>query len=558
MSDILLSQGASTIAQLIVQHFANTGACIIDLPAAGPSLDVCGSIEIRIQEEWKDFVDHHTKPEAICITPTRPHPSPADWNPPKIEHPEPTRPPSFPLRFPHPHPSPDVVQPENDEGGGLSPWLSNHWPAAPGCSNSWPPRPRPPPSTPARPSWELPSFPPRPLLPPSSPPLQPPQPVQAATSSITFITATGTTGTTRTTTHTITTFVLPSQPPLPTRPALPPSPSPLAHPGGLGGNGGNSGDDGREGFVTPGYIVRPPGGDGGNGGKGGNGGSGSLPLPPLPTRPVFSPPPVLPTRPISQPNNTEPPQTFKVSSSPLPPPSSVFHGPSHLPPFSLPPVPAPTQSSIPVVAHPQAPTHSFDLPPPRPTLPHAHVSSPPLPVAPPLPPFCESTYTSIDVSEISGVNPHTYDNYLNLLGVAKPGHDLSLRGGVFGGGGKNRNNIAEVKSTHMHQYRVRCGLSLPPGPGPVFPSIPGGREHTITVPNGHRGCLESCEREAIASADDGALDECLGVAFRAKLEGIDGEGVCKFWAGDRNEHHFLPVESLPNGGGGGRWQIIYM
>jgi hypothetical protein len=132
--------------------------------------------------------------------------------------------------------------------------------------------------------------------------------------------------------------------------------------------------------------------------------------------------------------------------------------------------------------------------------------------------------------------------------VSLPGIDL--KGGGF--------HAAQVKKTLVHHYRVRCGVALPHGHGPVFPSFRGGREHTITVHNGHRGCLEACERAAIASADDGALDECLGVAFRVRLEGLDGEGECKFWAGDRNEHHFLPVESLPHGGGDGRWQIIYM
>lgn len=114
----------------------------------------------------------------------------------------------------------------------------------------------------------------------------------------------------------------------------------------------------------------------------------------------------------------------------------------------------------------------------------------------------------------------------------------------------------------VHQYRVRCDVKLPDGPAaPRFP----GEEHTRKVSDGHRGCLEACEREAIGRAKArGQLSECLGVAYRGLFGpgadgGWEGEGECRFWCGDVLEHELLPVHALPGAGEEeGRWQMFYM
>jgi hypothetical protein len=168
------------------------------------------------------------------------------------------------------------------------------------------------------------------------------------------------------------------------------------------------------------------------------------------------------------------------------------------------------------------------------------------------------------VSEIQGVDPLSYALYLNLLGIELT-LDLSSVGGLVGGllngllgvGGNHRDDhkAAQTKETLVHQYRVRCGVSLPPS-GPVFPGFSGGEEHSSTVPDGHQGCLETCEREAITHANSGLLKECLGVAYRANVEGVDAAGECRYWVGDKKEHEFLPVDSLPSNGD--QWEVVYV
>lgn len=178
------------------------------------------------------------------------------------------------------------------------------------------------------------------------------------------------------------------------------------------------------------------------------------------------------------------------------------------------------------------------------------------------------------------MNPHSYGQYLSLLGHHQgssyhrwgfPDDDpIGLGAGAAARGGRKK-----TKKGLVHQYRVRCGVELPSGPAPTFPGFEeGGREEEEEeerergrgriVAGGRRGCLETCEREAIARAETGSLSECLGVAFRelgldASGPGPGGRGECRFWYGDGREHEFLPVHELPSAKGeGDRWQVLYM
>ncbi|KAI1324798.1 hypothetical protein F5Y16DRAFT_423533 [Xylariaceae sp. FL0255] len=237
---------------------------------------------------------------------------------------------------------------------------------------------------------------------------------------------------------------------------------------------------------------------------------------------------------------TEGPGYPYVSASPSPTPGL----PTFLPPAGNGPVPVATYNPIPLPGRPS----SAPSPSPMNTVPS----------------FCESSYTSIDVSQISGINQNTYDSYLNLLGLGSLVE--GLLGGLLGGGGGNAQSSTEAHSKLVHKYRVLCGVGMPQGSGPTFPGF-GGQEHDITVQGGHESCLAECERTAIEQADQGILSECLGIAYQASVEGDDdGEGQCRLWCGDEDEHEFLPVDSLPrddtsdgsNNSQGGRWQVVYM
>ncbi|TGJ84522.1 hypothetical protein E0Z10_g4244 [Xylaria hypoxylon] len=232
--------------------------------------------------------------------------------------------------------------------------------------------------------------------------------------------------------------------------------------------------------------------------------------------------------------------TVKMSSSsPLPPPPTASNPPKSSP--------KPDITTFPVRPQPPRPT-----PPPAPT-----------PIDPGV---CDSTYTTVDVSELTGLDPHFLEKYLGLLGLGGLLDGLlgGLLSGILGSGGLAGNS---EKEKLVHQYRVLCDVALPDGPAPSFPDYKGGEEHTKTVQGGHRECLETCERQVINMAGQNLLRECLGVAYRPKAGAAGEEGECRYWCGEHKEHEFLPVDSLPSksreGKGKGkekpgRWQVIYM
>ncbi|KAI0534687.1 hypothetical protein GGR58DRAFT_45799 [Xylaria digitata] len=246
----------------------------------------------------------------------------------------------------------------------------------------------------------------------------------------------------------------------------------------------------------------------------------------------------------TRPSETESSTIVKVpSSSSVPPPPIASD-----PPRPLPPPPKPDITTFPV--RPQQT--------PRPTPPPAPIADDPS--------VCDSTYTNIDVSELTGLDPHFFEKYLGLLGLGGLLDGLlnGLLGGLLGGGGLLGKS---EKEKLVHQYRVLCDVALPEGPAPSFPGYKGGEEHTQTVQGGHRECLETCERQVIEMAGQHLLRDCLGVAYRSKAGSTTGEGECRYWSGDHKEHEFLPIDSLPSTsrkgkekekGKPGRWQVIYM
>ncbi|KAI0809913.1 hypothetical protein GGR55DRAFT_145175 [Xylaria sp. FL0064] len=238
--------------------------------------------------------------------------------------------------------------------------------------------------------------------------------------------------------------------------------------------------------------------------------------------------------------------TKVITTSPLPPPRPSHHHDS-------PPPPPPTRTS------------TVTVPPQQPTRP----ANPPAPTPTPADPICNATYTRVDVSSLTGLDPHFFEKYLGLLGL---GHlldeILEMPEEILGGLTAGRREREEL----VHEFRVRCDVDMPEDPFPAF------EEHRGNVTGGHRECLENCERQVIHMAGEiGVMRECLGVAYRDRhpLEGGDGvekggwegEGECRYWSGGENE--FLPVDSLPPAndkgitvaqgkGRGGRWQVIYM
>ncbi|KAI0108918.1 hypothetical protein GGR51DRAFT_570169 [Nemania sp. FL0031] len=566
---------AEMIAQLVVRHISSTGACVIDLPAAAPALDMCTSIEIRIHEQ--DVVERH--PDSICITPSRP--VTVGQDPPRAKH---------PLANSPGHPG--------GGGGEHSPWWTTGWPrgpepgekgpdSGPGPGSGHPGKPGGGPGRPGAPwghgghggpggpwdhgghggggggghEWMPPKhgspgghgghgdggggggdhewMPPEHGGPPKH--LPPPGP-------------------------------MPMKEEPPARPDPPTQPNPPARPDGPRPAPGRS-------PLQPAAVPPDKGGDG----SGSPPGSSPSPSPP----PDSAPPPPPPPPPPAQPTEPEPPGFIKVSTSlPPPPPASTLQSTSSSTPDST-PTPTPTQTPTQTPSPP--PERSQEPPPPDP--PQASASPPPPPPSrpaspPPSPPapapgFCASAYATIDVSELSGVNPHSYGQYLSLLGHNNigpgipggahpdiPGHPHHPHHPHHQDGGSGI-TLAQGKKALVHQYRVRCGVEMPNGPDPVFPGFGGGKEHARTVTDGHRGCLETCEREAIAMATQGLLTECLGAAYREIIgvlggsgngdEGGGGKGECRFWYGDGMEHEFLPVHSLRDAHlDVNRWQILYM
>ncbi|KAI1131819.1 hypothetical protein F5Y10DRAFT_285309 [Nemania abortiva] len=553
---------AQAIAQLVVRHIGATGACVIDLPAAAPALDMCTSIEIRVPEQ-QHVIERHT--DSICIRPSTP--MAVDQGPPRAERPPPAHPP-----------------PPANPGNGChchdSPWRTSVWPMGPGPGDrggpgghgggggghEWmPPGHGGPPAGGGGggQGWMPPEhgghggggghgwMPPGHGGPPKEHPPPAPAPIKEEP---------------------------PTRPDPPARPDGP-RPAPGRSP------------------LQPATIPDDKGGDDGSGDPGGP----PSPLLPSPT-PLALPP--------AQSSDPEPPGFVKVSTSlPPPPPTSTLQStlnstptpsstsistltsvstltstptptPSLPPPepSPIPPPERPVEPSDPEPPAPDPPPASMPPPdpaPPPPPPPPSRPSSPPPSPPAPAPAVCESAYATIDVSELSGVNPHSYGQYLSLLGhhhhdsdgmprkmprpnVAKHKHHGHENRGI---------TLVQGKKDLVHQYRVRCGVQLPNGPQPVFPGFGGGEEHSRVVNDGHWGCLETCEREAIAMAAQGLLTECLGVAYRDLVGDVlgavsgngEGNGECRFWYGDGREAEFLPVHSLPNAGADAdRWQILYM
>ncbi|KAI0975460.1 hypothetical protein F4678DRAFT_326352 [Xylaria arbuscula] len=213
------------------------------------------------------------------------------------------------------------------------------------------------------------------------------------------------------------------------------------------------------------------------------------------------------------------------------------------------------------------PPSTFTKPTPTPTPPERpqqpprpSQSQPPAPT--PTPTDCEPGYTSIDISTLTGLDPHFFEKYISLLGIGHILDDVvnSVSNTLDGLGLSQWRQSSGAGDELIHEFRVRCDVDIPDGPAPVFPpQFEEHREQIIVMGHGHRDCLEMCERQAIDMAGTGVLKECIGAAYR----GAGDRGECRFWWGEHDEHSFLPVDSLPasgNGGrnGGGRWQIIYM
>ncbi|KAI1345788.1 hypothetical protein F5Y01DRAFT_322769 [Xylaria sp. FL0043] len=252
--------------------------------------------------------------------------------------------------------------------------------------------------------------------------------------------------------------------------------------------------------------------------------------------------------------------TKVITTSPLPPSRPSHH---HDPP----PPPATRTSTVTVPQRPHEPTRPANPPAPTPT---------------PADPICNATYTRVDVSSLTGLDPHFFEKYLGLLGLGHlvdeilddAGHILEMPEELLGGLTQQQHGREEL----VHEFRVRCDVDIPEDPFPEF------EEHRGNVTGGHRECLENCERQVIHMAGEiGVMRECLGVAYRDRhtLEGRRdggnwdwegegegvGEGECRYWSGGENE--FLPVDSLTPAkdkgitvaqgrGRGGRWQVIYM
>ncbi|KAI1360777.1 hypothetical protein F5Y08DRAFT_348469 [Xylaria arbuscula] len=204
------------------------------------------------------------------------------------------------------------------------------------------------------------------------------------------------------------------------------------------------------------------------------------------------------------------------------------------------------------------------------TFPTRPMPSAPAPLAPEI---CNTTYTSIDISELKDLDPGYFSRYLDMLGLGHLLDDImeevtGLLGNLRGKGAKGKigpfggKNAAEKKKL-VHEFRVRCDVAMPEGPQPVWPQWEEDR-HETKDGGGERRCLETCERQVIKMAGMGLLQECIGVAYREKPGAKSGVGECRTWRADEERHDFLPVDELPSAPGKGRprddggWQVIYM
>ncbi|KAI1297074.1 hypothetical protein F5Y03DRAFT_283962 [Xylaria venustula] len=166
--------------------------------------------------------------------------------------------------------------------------------------------------------------------------------------------------------------------------------------------------------------------------------------------------------------------------------------------------------------------------PPRPSQTPSQ-SQPPAPT--PTPTECESGYTSIDLSTLTGLDPHFFEKYISLLGLGHILDDVvnSVSNTLDGLGLSQWRQSGTDPEELIHEFRVRCDVDIPEGPTPVFPpEFEEHREQIIVMGHGHRDCLEMCERQVIDMAGTGVFKECIGAAYRGGERGRDGKGECRF------------------------------
>ncbi|KAI1636482.1 hypothetical protein F4809DRAFT_381989 [Biscogniauxia mediterranea] len=292
------------------------------------------------------------------------------------------------------------------------------------------------------------------------------------------------------------------------------------------------------------------------------------PLEDPPQRAPAPPPPPVPT-----------PSPQETLAEPVPVPTTTT------PPTRILPQPAETTTLTPAAASPPPPPP----PPPSPlaeTGPDTIAIPAAAPAPAPSPSHCDdAAYTSIDITTIEGVDRADLDRYLGLLGTAL-GDLLLLLPGHHQHHHEHEHEHGEKKT--VHTYRVKCEVPEPALPG-------SSRTGETRVARDARACLADCERGAIsASAASGAetekvvVMECLGVAFRERVDGDGNDGGeeeeeeeenCRFWNARAEDNEMLDwdldfdAEAVDRGMGGGRngrggggrggrgrggWQVIYM
>ncbi|KAI4867656.1 hypothetical protein F4820DRAFT_467538 [Hypoxylon rubiginosum] len=248
-----------------------------------------------------------------------------------------------------------------------------------------------------------------------------------------------------------------------------------------------------------------------------------------------------------------------------------------------PPVHIPTPPPAPTAA-PPAPATPAQEPPASPTPPApvrpAHPDHPAPPH--PAPVYCDAEYFRMDVTTISGLDPHDLSLYLDLLGVGKLGLDLDhglsgLVGGLLGGA-VDDDETRVIHKELEHAYRVRCGVPLPrheKGEGEKKEKKKGKKhgkhgkhekgekgergEEEVEFPrhdkvltvNSRTECVEECEMGAIEKARDSKVRECLGAAWHPRL----ARENCRYWTGASDE--VLPVDELGREETG-EWEFVYL
>ncbi|XXH02902.1 hypothetical protein Hte_009291 [Hypoxylon texense] len=274
--------------------------------------------------------------------------------------------------------------------------------------------------------------------------------------------------------------------------------------------------------------------------------------------------------------------TTPSSSSSIIPATSASSSPTpEQPPVHIPTPPA---AAPPAAAPPASPT------PPAPVRP-AHPDQPAPPH--PAPVYCDAEYLRMDVTTISGLDPHDLALYLDLLDLGKLGLDLDLDHGVNGlvggllGGAVDDDETRVIHKELEHAYRVKCGVPLPrreKGKGEkkkdkkkgkhdkhdkhdkhgkgkkgdrrrdeegVDEEVEFPRHDKVLTAGSRKECVEACEMGAIEKAKDKVVRECLGAAWHPRL----GRENCRYWTGASDE--VLPVDELGREETG-EWEFVYL